>query len=168
MIDADHLGAKGEARFAELCEDVQLTCNKSNRDKTGWDFIVEYNFTNDGRPPAVLETRKPPISSHIQVKTLHEKNDRIQMRLSSAERLAKEPKPAFIVVFKVNDKLEFVDAYLIHLLDDPLATILKRLRKADAQGVKVTNKLTISMSAQRDGVRIALTGAALSVCPRTY
>ena len=62
MIGGDHLGAKGEARFSELCKDAQLICNKSNRDLTGWDFIVEFPFAKDEKPTAPLESHKTPLS----------------------------------------------------------------------------------------------------------
>src|SRR5215211_3453231 len=43
-LNSDELGEKGQHRFAELCEDAKLTCNPSQRDRTGWDFIVEFPF----------------------------------------------------------------------------------------------------------------------------
>ncbi len=48
---ADQIGAKGEARFQELCEDAGLVCNKSSRDMTGWDYIVEFAFPHDSKSP---------------------------------------------------------------------------------------------------------------------
>jgi hypothetical protein len=85
------------------------------------------------------------------------------VRLSSAERLAKEIKPAFIYVFKVVGT-EITDAYLIHIIGNPLERILKRLREMQAagQGNRI-NKKFISFSAARDGKRIDPTGRALRV-----
>src|SRR5205809_6637408 len=99
-LDSDPQGAKGESRFQEICEDAGLICNKSTRDRSGWDFIVEFQF-GDAEDPSPLDSRTPPLSCHVQVKTLRAENDRFRMRLSSAERLAKEIKPAFVYVFKV-------------------------------------------------------------------
>jgi hypothetical protein len=161
MLNADELGEKGQARFKEICADARLVCNQADRDRTGWDFIVEFPFETVVGVPAPLESRKVPLSCHVQVKTLLEKNDRLKMRLSSAERLAKELKPSFMYVFKVNSALEFTDAYLIHILHKPLGRILKRLRKEDAAGNSAPNKQTISMAASTDGIRVAPTGYAL-------
>jgi len=160
MLNADELGEKGEARFRELCADAALICNRSDRDRAGWDFIVDFPFdsVSDG---GSLEARRPPLSCHIQVKTLFEGNDRLQMRLSSAERLAKEMKPTFIYVLKASPTLEFADAYLIHLLDEPLGKILKALRRADVAGASASNRRKISMSARSYGRRIAPTGKDL-------
>jgi hypothetical protein len=90
MLNADELGEKGQARFKEICADAKLICNQSDRDRTGWDFIVEFPFETVVGVLAPLESRKTPLSCHVQVKTLLDKNDRFKMRLSSAERLAKE------------------------------------------------------------------------------
>ena len=139
-LNSDQLGKKGEARFSEICSDAKLTCNPSSYDRTGWDFIVEFPFDPPGRQPS-LDKRRSPISCHVQVKTMWSSNDTFRMRLSSAERLAKEPKPAFVYVFKVNKNLGFVEAYLVHMLDDNLATILKRLRREHAKGPKETAKI---------------------------
>ena len=83
------------------------------------------------------------------------------MRLSSAERLAKEIKPAFVYVVKV-DGITFTEAFLIHILDTPLAKILERLRKEHAAGnALVINRKYISFDACLHGKRIKPTGAAL-------
>jgi hypothetical protein len=86
------------------------------------------------------------------------------MRLSSAERLAKEPKPAFVYVLKVNGNLEFAEAYLVPMLDDNLAAILKRLRREHAKGPEATakiNKKYIAFRASRSGQRLPVSGDAL-------
>jgi len=160
MLNADELGEKGQAHFKEICADAKLICNQSDRDRTGWDFIIEYPFeaVNSATP---LESRKTPLSCHVQVKTLLDKNDKFQTRLSSAERLAKELKPAFIYVFKVNESLQFTHAYLIHILDEPLGKILKRLRKEDSIRNLAPNKKVLSWSASIDGKMIPPTGLAL-------
>lgn len=159
-LNSDELGEKGQSRFREICADAKLVCNGSERDRTGWDFIVEMPLeeTNQLSP---LDKRPAPISCHFQVKTIWRKNDRIKLRLSAAERLAKEKKPAFIYIFKVSDDLEYVDAYFIHMIGDPLATILKRLRQEHARGANKINHKYISFSTSKMGVTIPPTGAAL-------
>ncbi|MHC6157008.1 hypothetical protein ACVSQB_35225 [Bradyrhizobium elkanii] len=162
-LNADELGKKGEARFSEICSDTKLVRNPSvDHDRTGWDYIVEFEQqAPNGRE--TLDTRRSPLSAHVQVKTMWNRNDEFRMRLSAAERLAKEPKPAFVYVFKVNDKLDFVSAYVVHILDGNLATILKRLRKEQAKGTKShqINKKYISFKASTSGRKIEPTGAAL-------
>lgn len=158
-LDSDQLGKKGEARFTEICSDARLTCNPSTYDRTGWDFIVEFPYLDEQQ--STLDKRRSPISCHIQLKTMWESNDTFKMRLSSAERLAKEPKPSFVYVLKVNKKLEFVSAYLVHLLDDNLATILKRLRNEHAKAATKINNKYIAFSASRTGQLLSPTGDVL-------
>ncbi len=161
MLNSDKLGKKGEARFVEVCTDADLVCNQAQYDRTGWDFIVEFPFSAPSASGPTLETRATPLSCHVQVKTLQEHNDKFKMRLSSAEHLAKELKPTFVYVLKVNSDLQFTGACLVHLLDAPLGKILKRLRKEDIAGNVAPNRKTITMSAARDGVCLAPTGEAL-------
>lgn len=69
------------------------------------------------------------------------------MKLNMAERLAKEPIPSFILIFKVDVDLQFSNAYLIHIYDARLAAILKRLRHEHAKcDGKSLNKKVIKFS----------------------
>lgn len=148
-MNSDELGEKGESRFRELCADAGLICNKSDRDRTGWDFIVEFPFTDTETIGQSFDNRVTPISSHVQVKTLWDSTESFKMRLTSAERLAKELKPAFICVFKVDrHNLQVTKAFLIHLVGNRLGTILKRLRVEQAKGTRAKhlNKKTLSIT----------------------
>ncbi len=137
-LNSDQLGQKGESRFREICSDAKLVCNGSTYDRTGWDFIVEFPF-DLSESITTLDKRQVPLSCHIQVKTMWADNNAFSVRLSSAERLAKEPKPTFFCIFKVDDNLNFVAAYLLFVLDDLLEKILKRLREEHAKGVAGSN-----------------------------
>lgn len=157
-LNSDELGEKGESRFKEICADAKLICNRSERDRTGWDFIVEFPI----KPVAITLDRRPsPISSHFQIKTMWATNDACSIRLSAAERLAKDHKPAFIYVFKVNEDLKFVQAHLIHVRDGVLATILKRLRIEELRGSSSINKKKIKFVPSKVGEEIAPSGDAL-------
>jgi hypothetical protein len=108
-----------------------------------------------------LDNRAVPISSHIQVKTLSEGSNRFQIRLSAAERLAKEIKPAFFYVFRLRG-MEFVEARLIHIMDDVLAKILKRLREEQAAGrYSKANQKYLSFSIYEHSISIPPTGSGL-------
>jgi len=160
MINSDNLGEKGESRFKELCADVGLTCNKSDRDRTGWDFIVEFPF--EDHPDESLDLRKTPLSCHVQQKTIYTTSKSVSLKLNMAERLAKELKPSFVCVFKVNKaNNEFTDAYLIHISNNRLGAILKRLRQEEvASNSKLLNKKFISFS-PKESERIGLSGTSI-------
>ena len=123
LLSSDALGEKGEAKFADLCTDVDLTVNRVGRDRSGWDFVVQQDAVaaahNHGRA-------------------------RIRLTLSAAERIAKQSNPAYIAAFRFNrNDLNDYDLYLIELADDQLAAILKALRKAQANGACAINARTI-------------------------
>ena len=159
-LNSDELGEKGEAVFRSLCADVKLVCNKAERDRTGWDFIVEFPFerTREGR---TLDARSAPLSCHIQQKTVWKGNDRIKIRLSSAERLAKELKPSFFYVLQIDEELGVSGAWLIHLIDGPLGLILKRLRSEEKKGNTKINSVYITFDVSKVGSKIMPTGQAL-------
>ena len=133
MLNSDQLGEFGQSHFRTLCAEAGLICNEATRDRTGWDFIVEFPFPAPENMISV-DGRLIPTSCYIQVKTLWERNNTIKLRLSSLERLAKVAQPSFIYIFKVSSSCIFLDSFLIHLIDDPLGVILKKLRQEQAAG----------------------------------
>lgn len=155
-LNNDQLGAKGEAEFTRLCTDSGLTCNPSTRDRGGWDFIVE-------TPPQAggsFDTRQTGLSCHVQTKTMWADSvKRITLTLSVAERLAKEPKPAFVAVIVVNDDLSLSHLHLVHFRGAFLERVLKALRKAQT-GAKPLHRIELTFSIDV-GERIEPTGAAL-------
>lgn len=161
VLTQDELGEKGESRFKELCADAKLICNKSDRDRAGWDFIVDFQFGDQGK--LSLDKRLSPTSCHIQVKTIYSSTQRVRLKLNMAERLAKELKPSFIFVIKVSDDLSVSEVYLIHLLGDRLGSVLKRLRKESASGTnpEALNKKYITFK-PRPAEQIRPSGEALS------
>ncbi|WP_152035595.1 hypothetical protein [Paraburkholderia caledonica] len=86
MMDIDDLGAKGEQRFGELCADAGLFCNKADRDRAGWDFVVNFRDVGTGR----LDERQGAHSCYVQVKTVLATTAAARLKLNMAERLAKE------------------------------------------------------------------------------
>jgi len=95
-------------------------------------------------------------------------NDAFSVRLSTIERLAKDPKPSFIYALKISDGLEPVSAYLIPLLDNELAMVLRRLRAETAKGrVKINNlRITFPVPPERimDPSGEALRTALIAAC----
>lgn len=158
-VDSDNLGHLGELEFQRICASAGLICNKSDRDKTGWDFIVQFPVTEN--LPGNLETRSVPLTSYFQVKTTTDRKNSVSFRLTSLERLAKEPVPTFIYVLKGDSRGNPVFASLIHLIDEPLAVILKRLRIEDTEGKGVANRKKLSLSITKYGLQIPPTGEAL-------
>ena len=159
MLPSDALGEKGQSRFKELCADADLICNKSDRDMAGWDFVVDFDL--DESAATSLDRRKTPLSCHVQLKTVYDRTTSVTLSLKMAERLAKELKPSFICVLKVDECLQFTAAYLIHMSGHHLGRILKRLRQAGAKASSAKIKrMTISFT-PTEGERMEVAGLAL-------
>ncbi|NET01580.1 MAG: hypothetical protein F6K61_13585 [Sphaerospermopsis sp. SIO1G1] len=53
MQDRD-LGALGETEFKRLCNQVGITIHKSEMDRTGWDFFIEFPWMQDNISPQYI------------------------------------------------------------------------------------------------------------------
>lgn len=161
-LSAEELGDAGEDLFQSLCSRARLNCNKSIRDKTGWDFRVEFPMDLEASSP--LDHRMPRVCQ-IQVKsTAGESGMRVPVTLSAIDRLAKDASPAALVVLRLRADGTPMMGYVIHLIDKALGRVLHRLRQAEAEGRKDLNKLSITFDYIRgrrfkptpDGLRGAL------------
>lgn len=153
------MGEKGESRFKELCTDANLIANKSAIDAMGWDYLVECPYpAPDVATP--LDTRPHPIECKVQVKTVWDGINHVDLKLSAAERLAKAARPSFIVVLSVNTNLDVVAMHVFHMFDQHLSHVLKRLRKATAEGSLKINHSQLTFNL-RDGVILTPDGASL-------
>lgn len=154
-LNSDELGSKGESRFPELCNDAGLIPNPSTRDRKGWDYVVDWKFTE----PGPLDSRPTPKSCLVQLKTVWAGAKTIKLRLSSLEHIAKDLKPSFLFVLEVDDDLNFAGARVAHLEGALLGLVLEKLRKATQDG-KAANKVEIALPLARWFEPIAATGIA--------
>lgn len=128
ILDSDELGDLGEGFFSTWCTSAKLIYNRSlSRDRAGWDFLIDFELDESGE--GSLDHRKSPISCRVQQKTIWHTTDSVRLSLKMAERLAKDPGPSFISIMKIGEDHLPVDAYLLHMAGERLATVLKRLRE---------------------------------------
>ena len=164
-LDPDRIGRIGERQFETLCERAGLYCNKSVVDLMGWDFIVEFPMAPAGR--ALPLDQRPTNAARVQLKsTLGRVGNRIRLSLSAIDRLAKDPRPALIVVFRLQTDGELQSAYLVHLIGTELARVLRRLRQAEARKAHDINHADISYDYEKVGVRFEPTPTGLSAALR--
>lgn len=160
-LDPDRIGRIGERQFEVLCERAGLYCNKSAVDMMGWDFIVEFPIAPISQHSLPLDQRHNH-AARVQLKsTLGRTDNRIRLSLSAIDRLAKDPRPALIVVFCLLGDGELQSAYLVHLIGNELARVLKRLRQAEARKAHAINHTTISYDYEKVGLRFDPTAAGL-------
>lgn len=86
---------------------------------------------------------------------------RVSVKLSAIERLAKDVRPALIVVFLSRPNGDLLTGYAIHLLDAPLAHVLKHLRMAQAGGQLDIHRATLTFDYRRAGTQFKVTADGL-------
>jgi hypothetical protein len=159
-LDPDRIGRIGERQFEVLCERAGLYCNKSAVDVMGWDFIVEFPMVPAGQ--VLPLDQRQTNAARVQLKsTLGRAGNRIRLSLSAIDRLAKDPRPAIIVVFRLRADGELQSAYLVHLIGKELARVLRRLRLAEARKAHDINHTDISYDYEKVGLRFEPTPTGL-------
>jgi hypothetical protein len=154
------LGDIGESLFQLLCAQASLVCNKSTRDVTGWDFLVEFPMA---KPSSALPLdQRPTTACLVQLKsTAGGGIARTSLRLSAVERLAKDARPAVIVVLLLRADGAGITGYVIHLLGQQLAHVLMRLRRAHARKALDINNASITFEYRKTGIQFEPTPAGL-------
>jgi hypothetical protein len=159
-LTPEQIGKAGELKLDELCNETSVKCVALVPDLLGVDRHLEFPSAPSSEFVS-LDTRPPPLSCYVQVKSKSPKQRSWNMSLSVAERLAKSGKPAFIALFEVGDKAKVRRGYLAHLRGALLARILERLRDADSKGHGDLNRRTISLTPE-DAVEFQLDGDAFA------
>lgn len=140
----DDNGRLGEIKFESLCRLAKLHCSEIHPDRTGKDYIVESR-------QAVLDfgdsydRRRAPLQVIVQVKTIKADAKSAVLSLSTAERLAKDLRPAVVCVFRMDKDQNFTGLHLIHLMGAELEKGLRALRHATASS-RPLNKRNITFS----------------------
>lgn len=122
------IGTMGESFFQTWCAESGLTANKSLIDRTGWDFIVEFPHEP---APGFADADGPPIECRVQVKATDKNERKCQITLSNLHRLATSLSPVFFLFLEFDGKQDPQRAFLVHLGEDLIRSILKRVREID-------------------------------------
>lgn len=156
---SDHIGRIGENFFHNLADKAKLLVGTISPDRIGKDRVIEFELADrdDNQP---FDKRLPPLKCAIQIKSVKETTDRVSLSLSVAERLIGDPVATFVAILKVNENDDVTEMRILHLLDEPMAKILKRLRKEYANGIIDLNKCTVSF-AIKDAQQVDLNQKAL-------
>lgn len=124
--DVEQIGEAAENKARDWLGLSRITAHRPERDKRGWDFILEYDL-NSEKP---LEQAEPVVTCKLQVKGTVDDEGWINIKLSNWNKMVKQPFPFFVlvIVFSKTD-LEVVNAaYLIHIDEGYVSQVLKRLR----------------------------------------
>lgn len=138
------LGDWAEQRFALLCAEAGVPCNKSQQDRTGWDFIVE--FPPDKVPNIPHDMQPTDRSARVQVKSTGGEKLSTRVKLSNALRFVNEPSPCFIVLFKPGSEGKPEEIYARHFGKGLIAVALRKAREAAAKNRTDLHKIMLPIS----------------------
>ncbi len=127
------LGKMGESAFSHLCASAGLTANSSDVDKTGWDFLVEFNFPIESKVE-VFSLHSAAPECKVQIKSTDDRKRKISVKLSNLKRLATTPSPAFFAFFEFNGEEDPQDLFVVHLDSPLISNILRRLHEVNLNG----------------------------------
>lgn len=125
------LGKLGEYTFASWCAQVGLIANGSMIDKTGWDFYVEFPISQD---ISTNELHKSAVNCKVQVKATDNREGKWQVTLSNLRQMATSQMPSFYVFLEFDSKSEVQRAYIVHVDNEYVYKILKRIREIEQKG----------------------------------
>lgn len=140
-------GRSAENRFRLLCSDAGVTCNKSEEDDHGWDFIIEFQSKSLTELPADREPA--PLRVLVQVKSTRQKEPKCRLKLSNARNFANTESPCFIVLFQETVTGEII-TYAKHYWEDLITQSLYRVREADHKGRSDLHKLNMTVGFSLD------------------
>lgn len=141
-------GRPAEKHFSLLCSQANITCNRSEEDDHGWDFIVEIPMPRPERLSADLvgQIRK----CEIQVKALEKPNPVVKLSLENARAFAKSHLPCFIVAI-LGQNTPSPRVYIRHFWKDEIEQSLKRVREAGNKGKPLNKSFTqFTLSKEED------------------
>jgi len=167
LKDERDLGVLGESALTTWCAQVGITCNPVKQDRTGWDSILEFPLPDAVDGPA--DKIPAPVRCRVQVKATDGTGGRIALKLSNWVRLVRDPGPAFILVAEFDGRDECQRAFLVHVGEDLIRRVLKRLRELSHEGqFNRLNKRWLSFSYGPADALMLPTGRALREAIHAY
>ncbi len=120
-----------ERYFALLCGEAGVTCNDSSaEDNAGWDYIVQFPCDpGDQRPK---DEQAAAETCFVQVKSTDAAPFAVNLKLSNALRMAKEPQPYFLVLIVGAGSARRILAR--HFWANEVENTLRRVRQAEVAG----------------------------------
>lgn len=140
------VGGLGETQFKLICESAGIVANPSTTDAYGWDFNLEF----PNKPINNSMVIDPPLECKVQVKSTRGKSKKVNVKLSNLKRMALYPLPCFFFFIEYNHTTP-VNAYLLHLDDEWIEKILRRVTEAShGKNAKPEQLHKITMSVRYD------------------
>lgn len=128
------LGELGELHFNAWCSEVGLIANKSTKDKMGWDFIVEFPFSNE---ISGIHVHQSAPKCKVQVKATDGKKRKLSINLSNLHKLAVDLLPCFYIFIEFDGANTPVRAFLRHMDEELIKKVLRLVSTTDQKSYTV-------------------------------
>jgi hypothetical protein len=152
------VGQLGEDEFRRWCTLNGLSAEKSNPDKMGWDFFVEFEPEMDLAVP--LDRQNDLKKVLVQVKASDAMPGSVRGKVSAFKLLADADLPAFIAQIDYAGRASPRRARLLHIGPDQIEAILRKVRETEKTGSLDLHKVQMSLSMDA-AVGIEVTGGNL-------
>ena len=138
------IGDRGELLLSSWCTEVDLIANRSVKDVTGWDHLIEFPlnqaFSND-------ELHQSPPQCKIQVKATNGNKRKVPISLSNLQRMVTDPLPYFILYIEYNGLIPPQKAFLKYVDKTLISKVLKKIHTINqSEKENKLNKKTMSIS----------------------
>ena len=107
-----------------------MTYNKADEDEDGWDCYIQLPVSNDPDVLLPFDKLPPQTNCFVQVKSTDQADAQIDVSLSNWKKLIEHNEPTFFLILSFSGQDTCQAAYLVHIDDNYMRTILKRLREA--------------------------------------
>lgn len=161
------VGNIGQGDFIKLCADAGLACGTSQGDDyAGWDFFVDFPLKQ--HDSILIDGDDRAIECKVQVKSSDNKNKSVQVKLSNLKRFCDSTVPCFFFIAEYNGNINPDNIYLVHIDDNLIFKILKRLRENQAGDKLPLNHLTMNIPYGKNDEIQEFSGKALKEKIESY
>jgi hypothetical protein len=139
-------GDVGENWVQLWASQAGITANPTRRDEFGWDFCLQVR-RDEAAPAAIPLDRLPPeLTCMVQVKTTLVGAKSEHVTLSNWQRMVKDPLPWFFARVVLNEEGEPENVYLVHVDENWMEQVLRRLRASSSEEKSKLNRQTLALT----------------------
>ncbi len=153
----------GEKSLDTWASQADIDINKSIEDATGWDFVLEFPLDTEPSVESRLPLDKlpPALQCWVQVRSSNGTPGKWDVKLSNWKRLIDTPLPAFFLVCEFDNQDDCQRAYLVHIGENCIRRVLKRLREAGLEKDPKLHKMWLHFKYEEADRLSSLSGRGL-------
>lgn len=122
--------------------------HEPRRDRSGWDFLVEFPARSDTSSSAgPLDKRPAERKAFLQVKSTNDPDKRSwSIKLSNWDKLIRSQAPTFFLILHFNGRDAPEEAFLVPVWEEQIRKVQKRLRELSAEGAEDLHRKKLNLT----------------------